>query len=278
MQQDTGKFRENTKDQYYTRALIAKECIESIISAIKSPEDYFWIEPSAGNGSFLKQLPSKFKSKSIGIDIEPKMESIEKGDFLEWMPPAVDAKPIVFGNPPFGKQGSLAKSFIKHAAKFAEIIAFILPRSFTKPSMSMAFPVKFHCIYEKELAKDSFEVNGKPYDVPCIFQIWEKKEIDRILAKKVDPVGFTYGKKGDAGVIMAVRRVGVFAGKCFLDTADKSPQSHYFLVFETKYRLHLQEILDEINKHIFPSNTVGPRSLSQTEVNEVINSVLFRIN
>ena len=32
--------------------------------------------------------------------------------------------------------------------------------------------------------------------------------------------------------------------------------------------------IEKINKHTFPSNTVGPRSLSKGEANEVLNQVL----
>jgi hypothetical protein len=29
-----------------------------------------------------------------------------------------------------------------------------------------------------------------------------------------------------------------------------------------------------VNRHVFPSNTVGPRSLSKSEANEVLNRVI----
>jgi hypothetical protein len=33
-------------------------------------------------------------------------------------------------------------------------------------------------------------------------------------------------------------------------------------------------IIEKVNQHTFPSNTVGPRSLSKSEANEVLNEVL----
>ena len=36
-------------------------------------------------------------------------------------------------------------------------------------------------------------------------------------------------------------------------------------------------IIDKINAHIFPSNTVGPRSLSKSEANIVINQILLEL-
>jgi hypothetical protein len=187
MNQDTGKFRTNTKDQYYTRASVAKECVDVILLKCPEASEYQWIEPSAGNGAFLKVLPGSISR--LGIDLDPKMDGIVKGDFLTWEPTSSNKK-VYFGNPPFGKQGSLAKSFIKHSCEKAELVAFILPRSFLKPSMSRAIPPKFHFIYEKEHPKDSFEVNGVAYEVPSLFQIWVKKSEDRVKSEPVKEIGF----------------------------------------------------------------------------------------
>ena len=272
MEQDTGKFRTNTKDQYYTRVTVAKECVDSILSLIPDTSQYHWIEPSAGNGSFLKALPDHIQR--TGIDLDPKMEGILKNDFLTWEPSPGSVKRTFFGNPPFGKQGSLAKSFIQRASIYADIIAFILPKSFMKPSMSRAFPSKFHCILEKELPKDSFEVNSVAYDVPCVFQIWQKKPDDRPKVEQIPENGFKYVKATEAYHI-AFRRVGGKAGTCFLKgSGEFSVQSHYFLQLDSQHVSRVEKIISEVNKHIFPSNTVGPRSLSKNEANEVLNRVI----
>lgn len=272
MTQDTGKFRTNTKDQYYTKSSIARECIQDIFHVVPLVSDYQWIEPSAGNGSFLKALPENISR--VGIDLDPKMDGILKGDFLTWEPIS-EAKRVFFGNPPFGKQGSLAKQFIQHAAKYADLIAFILPKSFVKPSMSRAFPSKFHCILEKELPKDSFEVNKVAYDVPCVFQIWHKQSEDRPLHISVKESGFNYVKSSEDFHI-ALRRVGAKAGTCHLKSDGPfNIQTHYFLKLDIQAKS--QGLLEAVNKHVFPSNTVGPRSLSKGEVNEVINRLLLSI-
>jgi hypothetical protein len=272
MAQDTGKFRTNTKDQYYTKSTIAKDCIDSILAKCPEALQYQWIEPSAGNGSFLKALPVSIRP--IGIDLDPKMDGVLKRDFLTWEPVS-EAKRVFFGNPPFGKQGSLAKSFIQHSAKYAELIAFILPKSFVKPSMSRAFPSKFHCILEKELPKDSFEVNQVSYDVPCVFQIWQKKSEDRPVAVSIKEYGFQYAKSSEE-FHLVVRRVGAKAGTCHLKSDKQfNAQTHYFLKLDNQGKS--QMLLDAINKHVFPSNTVGPRSLSKGEVNEVINRLLVSV-
>jgi predicted RNA methylase len=144
--QDTGKFRISTKEQFYTNEQVAKECVKKILKLIPNTKEYLFIEPSAGNGVFMKQLSGY---NMIGIDLDPKNTSIIKGDYLEWTPTQVQ-KRIVFGNPPFGSQSCLAKAFIKHSCKFADYIAFILPKSFMKPSMYREFDSNFHSINTEE--------------------------------------------------------------------------------------------------------------------------------
>ena len=276
MAQDTGKFRTNTKDQYYTRETVAAACVNKILSIFPEPQEYQWIEPAAGNGAFLKAAAAADLGLDlVGIDLEPKGTGITRGDFLAW-DPLTERRRIFFGNPPFGRQGGVAKSFIKHAAAYADIIAFILPRSFVKPSMSRAFPLKFHCLLSEDLEKNAFEVNGEAYDVPCVFQIWARGEEEREVEEAVKEVGFSYVAHGQPYHI-AFRRVGGLAGKCFPFRAqDYGKQMHYFLRLDAGHVGSVKKIIEEVNEHVFPSNTVGPRSLSKSEANEVLNEVIMR--
>ena len=222
MSQDTGKFRQNTNDQFYTKAAVAAKCVNTILTLCPETTLYEWIEPSAGNGAFLKALPSNIHP--ISLDIDPKDPRIEKADFLKWTSPSTTQPRIFFGNPPFGRQGSAAKSFIRHAATSATIIAFILPRSFVKPSMSKVFPLHFHCIHSEELVAHSFEVNGQSYDVLCVFQIWRRQATERLIEPVIEPAGFQYVKHG-LTFHLAIRRVGVNAGRSH-PTGDYAKQSH----------------------------------------------------
>ena len=264
--QGTGKHR-NTKDQFYTKEIVAKTCIDKILEVLtKKPSDCLWIEPSAGNGAFLNNIDFP----KIGIDIDPKSSNIQKQDFLSWSHPNTEKDIIVFGNPPFGRQSSLAKSFITKSCKFAKLIAFILPRSFTKPSMYNVFDLSFHLVYSLELEQDSFLLNDKSYNTHCVFQIWEKKETPRKKDAKIQPNGFKYVKQNEAHDI-AFCRVGVNAGKCY-NSGERSIQSHHFIKLDNL--VNLDDIIKKINSHVFPSNTVGPRSLSKCEINSVLNTIV----
>lgn len=255
--QDTGKFRLNLNDKFYTKPNVATSCVNEL----KKHAVGTWIEPSAGAGAFIDAVGDKI----VAMDIDPGRDEIVKQDFLTWRSPYKEC--TVFGNPPFGRQSTLARKFIKHASTFASVIAFILPRSFTKPSMQRAFPLEFHLVYEIELEKDSFIVNDKSYDVPCVFQIWKRMNTQREVHVESD-VEWKYVKKNEPHDI-AIRRVGVYAGKCMLPNNSLSIQSHYFIKLPDGN--NVDEIIDYVCKNEFPSNTTGPRSLSKAEINSVLS-------
>ena len=71
------------------------------------------------------------------------------------------------------------------------------------------------------------------------------------------------------------RRVGGLAGKCYRNNGTNySIQSHYFIKFDNEVVPLIDTITEKINNHIFPSNTLGPRSLSKSEANIVINDLI----
>ena len=132
----------NTKsrdlDQFYTTPIVAQWCIDILLSSYSSltlNNEAFFIEPSAGKGAFLAAIPSANK---VGFDIDPKDVAIVKQDFLtlDLSQYTNRGKLVFIGNPPFGKNASLAVKFFNHCAKHADIIAFIVPKSFLKPSIS----------------------------------------------------------------------------------------------------------------------------------------------
>ena len=135
----TKSVRKEGLDKFYTIPSYSKKCIEKV------SEMFTWdvaIEPSAGNGSFLTQLPEP----KIGIDISPEHEDIIQQDFLTYYPTHENI--LVIGNPPFGKVSSLAIKFFNHAAQWAHVIAFIIPRTFRKTSVQNKLNSQFHLVYD----------------------------------------------------------------------------------------------------------------------------------
>jgi len=239
-------------DQFYTNPDVARECVTILKKHTNDTE--IWIEPSAGTGVFLDLIPD-----ATGYDIDPKHPKIQQADFLTIELPS---NCVVYGNPPFGRQGSLAKQFIRHAALSAAIIGFILPLSFTKPSMQRAFPEMFHLMESWRLPINAFLANGQSYDVPSVFQVWKRLDVPRSLPEPVRPEGFQYVKKEEP-YDLAFRRVGGRAGHCFLPSPDHNPQCFYFVKLDDP--TVTTKILEESLLYPFPSNTTGPRSLSKSE-------------
>jgi len=93
--------------------------------------------------------------------------------------PRDPSKVLVVGNPPFGSNGRLALQFLNHALKFADTVAFVLPKSFKGDAFLGDIDTHAHLLFQKDLPRNSFEVDGAAKDVPTVFQIWEYKEEQR---------------------------------------------------------------------------------------------------
>ncbi len=181
-------LKRNTIDKFYTKKYVAKQCIELIKKEIKINKNDLIIEPSAGNGVFINFI--KTLSKNIKLyDIEPDNDNIIKTDFLE-LEINFNTNIHFIGNPPFGRQSSMAIKFIKKCCEYGKSISFILPKSFKKDSMKKHFKLNFHLVKQIDLDKNSFLINNEEYDVPCVFQIWVKKDFNREVPKKLEPINF----------------------------------------------------------------------------------------
>ena len=271
----TTGLNRNIIDKYYTKEEIVNQCLIDINKEIKITNEDLCIEPSAGNGAFIMSIKKLF-SNYLFFDIEPENDEIKKQDYLE-----LDHNQIkdtynkihIIGNPPFGRQSSLAIKFIKKSTKYCDSISFILPKSFKKDSLKKHFALNFHLIFERDIPEDSFLVNNKSYSVPCVFQIWLKKDSNRIVPKKLKPINYSFVKKDDNPDI-CFRRVGVYAGNIDKNIDNKSIQSHYFIKFNSEITTDMYYKLSTID---FKSkdNTVGPKSISKQELIKEFNKLLI---
>jgi 16S rRNA A1518/A1519 N6-dimethyltransferase RsmA/KsgA/DIM1 with predicted DNA glycosylase/AP lyase activity len=106
------------------------------------------IEPSAGNGSFYNKI-KHLNNNTVALDIEPECHGIIKQDFFDFK--INNSKVLVIGNPPFGKCCSLAIKFFNHSAKFADTIAFIIPRTFRRTSTQNKLDMSFSLVLDLEI-------------------------------------------------------------------------------------------------------------------------------
>ena len=267
-------LKRNIIDKFYTKSDVASSCITLIKQHVSMNETDLIVEPSAGNGAFIDGI--KLLSKHhLFYDLEPENADIIKQDYLTYDHREIKKRFVkihVVGNPPFGRQSSLAIKFIRKSCEFCNSISFILPKSFKKESLKNKFPLQFHLVYECDLPDNSFLVDGSEHNVPCVFQIWEKKETNRSVAEKIEPLHFEFVDKKQNPDI-SFRRVGVNAGTMDVNTDEKSIQSHYFIKFTNNKTLH--DNLNKLSKINFEfNNTVGPNSISKQELIRKFNQIL----
>jgi hypothetical protein len=170
---DYSKYSSSLKDQFFTPKIVAEKCWITFLKEERiNIQDYIFIEPSAGDGSFLNILPKG----SIGLDIEPRLNGIIEQDYLSWKPTDVSKKYIVFGNPPFGLRGHLALNFINHSYTFADYVCFILPQLFESDGKgSPRKRVKgYNLVYSEGLSAMFYSPDNKDVKVNGVFQIWSK--------------------------------------------------------------------------------------------------------
>lgn len=265
-----SKGRKDPLDKFYTSTDAVKQCLKQLDLSIYD----CIIEPSAGNGSFLKEL-RKQTSNVFGYDIQPEAEEIINTDWFK-LDKSIFAEYkniLICGNPPFGQQNTLAIKFFNEASIFCDTIAFILPPSFRKQSIQSKLNPHFWLIKDIEITNNEFILpNSNKITVPCVFQVWEKRNEKRIVvATKEENKYFVFCKKEDAD--FRIQRVGGNAGKADVNL-NYSVQSNYFV--KNISSLPNSQLINIINSIEFTNitDTVGPKSLSKIELITQFNNYM----
>ncbi|MBU0780487.1 MAG: hypothetical protein KKC72_10640 [Alphaproteobacteria bacterium] len=218
-------------DMYYTQPQTVSRCLAHLRESLPLDGVDLFLEPSAGAGAFLEQMPSP----KLGMDTQPMASGIETADYLTWWPETETGTIAVVGNPPFGRNGAAAVKFFNHSAGFADVIAMIMPASFSKDSMQNRLSMDFVLVSEMSLQKEAFLVEGKPHRVNAVFQVWRRSATPRVAVKsatKHSDFAFVATKEE---ADFAMRRVGGVAGAIIEITPEAcnkeglSSESNYFI-------------------------------------------------
>ena len=302
---ETSGLNRVSNDKFYTKSEVVSLCIDHLKQLININSKDLIIEPSAGDGSFTKKL-KKLGCNVYSTDIVPENDlEVMYGDFFNvrtlLLPNMnkVEGEIHFVGNPPFGRQSSLAKKFIKECYEYDKCrsISFILPKSFKKDSMQICFNHKFHLEKQIDLQKNSFQLNGDDHDVPCVFQIWVKKNEDREVKIPEEPNGFHWVKKPiveeidknekgkpikinifEEPVDFGILRAGG-GDKCgrlseeYEDGVKCYEQGWLFIKLDEKYdKEKFKEMYNNIDFKC--DDNVGMRSIAKPKFNEEINKIL----
>lgn len=221
-------------DQFYTTDTTAKKYYDIVKTHVNIDDYDILLEPSAGKGAFLKLFPN---DKREGVDLDPKFDGIVKQDFFDYKPK--NKKYLVIGNPPFGVGCSIAVKFFNHAAKFADTICFIIPRTFKRISIQNQLDLNFQLIHTEDLPLKPCCFEPK-MDAKCCFQIWKKNGIVReIVTYDKTHVDFEFVKYGPIddkkqptvpiGADFALKAYGSNCGEIVDSMGDLRPKSWHFI-------------------------------------------------
>ena len=262
-------------DKYFTKPATVDLCLK-LIDLNKYD---LIIEPSAGCGSFLSKLPKKI---SKGIDISPDIADVIKLDFysiekvikLLQLEKNKEKKYLSIGNPPFGTSSGMAIDFFNGCGVFSDTIAFIVPRTFRKISVTNRLSFDFSLTKELILPKNSFLIMDpssptltSEYDVPCVFQIWDKTEVKRTKVESRSTSYFINFEKDIKKAKYAFRRVGAAAGDLYeisKSNRSMSAPSHFYINCEDSVAEIIRNLDWGYNSAKY--DTAGNPSISKNEL------------
>jgi hypothetical protein len=232
---------------------VAEEFCQKI-SEFFPEKDVRVVEPSAGGGAFVTPIQRRWNSAEF-LDVAPEHPSVTQADFLYKSFP----KGTLFvGNPPFGKNSSLAVRFFDHCVRQNPVgICMIHPKTFMKPRFWETLAPGYFLKHQYELNQNSFNFNGIPYDVPCVAQVWVPG------TRPTLPKNLTLFDRGD--VPMFIRRVGASAGK-LVDAFTPSSTIMTRATQDTKDAL----IANYPGIRRLASMTAGVRSITLLEIEDVL--------
>ena len=260
-------------DKFYTNEDIIYSLVKEYASQDKYKK-YLFIEPSAGNGALLNVM-DKLGLKYKGFDLAPEREDIKQQDFLEFkLEDYTKRKNIItFCNPPYGFSCNLVVKFFNKASEYSKEIWIIAPKTMKKNSIKSRLNPYFKMVSCVDLPKNSFLLDGQPYDVPSCFSIWVKTNEKQIYNTKTtsDLFEFTTQDKAD----IAVRRVGGRTGQV-LEGLDYSKTTTYFIKINGDYD-KVVTAFRNIDRSII-NDTVGVRSISKPELIKLVEEEYSKLN
>lgn len=243
-------------DQHFTNDVVATRLVE-----LASVDDYdLIIEPSAGGGSISDKIEV---TKLVAFDLEPMLPYIIKQDYTEYERIRTDQNILVIGNPPFGYRAQLAVDFFNISAKYANTIAFILPRSFRKAYVIDQLHQMFHLDHDEDVDVGSFSTNTK---VRCCIQIWKRENFPRRKMKYNGTTTDFFPQSQGNGFDplqcdIAVRRTGYGEKVGQVVQVEKALPITQFIFLNVKNQgviKKLQDISSDLYKYSYNATAISP--------------------
>lgn len=251
---------------------MALELVESALPFLPDPRETVFLEPAAGNGSFVEALRAVGAKEVIAIDLYPASAGITKANFLDYAPEQKRLTTIT--NPPFGRNNALSIPFFNHAARFSETICFLVPRSWRKWSVTNRLDLNFQLVHDSEVFVSYEDAAGNPIrkknDLRTCFQIWQRQSLPR--KKVVVPDNALIEKCPPEKADLAIRVFGFGCGMV-MERFERRPNTT--LMFLKIVDQRAAKLLPLLDFRRFSENTAYTQALAFTEINYLLNEAIF---
>ena len=269
-----GNRRVTGKEQFYTPPATAAWVVERVLELAPESRNQVWLEPSAGSGAFIEALGDVGISDVLAMDIEPAHPLVRKQDFLTWRPTAKDV--VAIGNPPFGRNNSLSIPFFNKCAEFSSTIAFIVPRSWRKWSVTNRLSMDFICISDEDLNINYVDVSGADVyarnNLRTCLQVWTRTSIPRERVR-ITNNGFVE-KVSPQEADIALKVFGYGCGTVLTEFARVPNTTLMFLKVNDRRAV---KVLREAPLEKYFNNVAYTEALAFTEVNDALNHALLKV-
>ena len=272
MAEKLGNRRITGTEQFYTPRKLAAELVETALPHLPRASETTFLEPAAGNGSFVEALSEAEAHKVIALDRYPAIPSIQQADFLK--SEFAETNLVTITNPPFGRNNALSIPFFNHAAKFSQTICFVVPRSWRKWSVTNRLDLRFHLIHDSDVFVSYEDNAGNPIrqknGLRTCFQIWQRR--DTLREKVVVPDNGLVEKCSPQDADISLRVFGYGCGTV-LESFDRKPNTTLmFLRLNSKAAAMAIAGLDFSR---FSERTAYTQALAFTEVNYLLNEAIY---
>lgn len=266
-----GNTRVSGKEQFYTPLDTARLVVAHVLEHIPHARSRTWLEPSAGTGAFVEALAEQGITDVIALDIEPHHPKVTKQDFLTWETNRTDL--IAIGNPPFGRNNALSIPFFNHCATMCTDIAFIVPRSWHKWSVTNRMDMNFELRNDLELSinyVDRFGEHGyASNNLKTCLQVWSRTETPRERVRIIDNGFVSKCDPADADIAMKV--FGYGCGKV-VDDFERIPNTTMMFLKVNDERAI--KVLRTADFSRYSTNVAYTQALAFSEINDVLNHAL----
>lgn len=264
-----GNRRVTGKEQYYTPESTADEILQRVLTHTSIDRKSVFLEPAGGTGAFVNAARAAGFQSIFAIDIEPKHPEVMRGDFLTDSHSIHGA--VCVTNPPFGRNNSLSIPFFNRAARYADLIAFVVPRSWRKWTVLNRLDSSFELIDDWDLSIDYVDEDGAfthgAGNLKTCVQVWRRLEDGERLPVKVKDNGFIQKAKPEEADV-SFTLFGYGCGTT-LTEFERRPNST-----RTYFRLLRDDALEALTGSDFSrffNHTAYTEALSMAEINFTLN-------